>query len=98
MKSILSKNDVTKKEVVLDLNINLLGFDKNKRVQSFVNLIFRFGMIPMINKAIHFKRNQSNTFLKEIFQSIDKFKQKLRNIGWNNIKILQNINDVYQFL
>ena len=34
MKSILSKNDATKKEVVLidDFNINLLDFDKNKRV------------------------------------------------------------------
>ena len=44
MKSILSKNEVTKKEVILigDFNINLLDFDKNKRVQSFVNLMFRF--------------------------------------------------------
>ena len=28
-------------------------------------------------------------------QSIDKFKQKLRNIDWSNIKILQNDNDGY---
>ena len=44
MKSILSKNEATKKEVILigDFNINLLDFDKNKRVQSFVNLMFRF--------------------------------------------------------
>ena len=28
-------------------------------------------------------------------QSIDKFNQKLRNIDWNNIKILQNVNDAY---
>ena len=28
-------------------------------------------------------------------QSIDEFKQKLRNIDWNNIKILQNVNDAY---
>ena len=33
-----------------DFNINLFDFDKNKRVQSFVNLMFRFGMIPTINK------------------------------------------------
>ena len=48
IKSILSKNDVTKKEVALigDFNIDLLDFDKNKRVQSFANLMFRFGMIP----------------------------------------------------
>ena len=27
--------------------------------------------------------------------SIDKFKQKLRNIDWNNIKISRNVNDAY---
>ena len=31
--------------------MNLLDFDKNKRVQSFVNLMFRFGMIPTIKKS-----------------------------------------------
>ena len=37
MKSVLSKTDATKKEVLLigDFSINLLDFDKNKRVQSF---------------------------------------------------------------
>ena len=52
MKSILFKNEANKKEVVLIGNFNmiLLGFDKNKKVQSFVNLMFRFGMIPTINK------------------------------------------------
>ena len=35
-----------------------------------------------------FKRNISD-------QSIDKFKQKLRNIDWKNIKILRNVNEVY---
>ena len=28
-------------------------------------------------------------------QTIDRFKQKLRNIDWNIIKILQNANDAY---
>ena len=52
MKSILSKNEATKKEVIVtsDFNMNLLDFDKNKRVQSFLNLMFRFGMIRTINK------------------------------------------------
>ena len=59
MKSILSKNEVTKKEVILigDFSMNLLDFDKDKRVQSFVNLIFRFGMIPTINKPIRVTRH-----------------------------------------
>ena len=43
MKSILSKNKATKKEVILigDFDMNLLDFDENERVQSFVNLMFR---------------------------------------------------------
>ena len=35
-----------------------------------------------------FKRNISD-------QLIEKIKQKLRNIDWNNIKILRNVNDAY---
>ena len=52
MKSILSKNETPKKDVILigDFNMNLFDFDKNKGVQSFSNLMFRFGMIPTINK------------------------------------------------
>ena len=51
MKSVLSKNEASKKEVILigNFNINLLDFDSNKRAQSFVNLMFRFGMIPTIS-------------------------------------------------
>ena len=41
-----------------------------------------------ITEQYIFKRNISD-------QSIDKFKQKLRNIDWNNIKILRNVNDAY---
>ena len=143
MKSILSKNNVTNKEVILigDFNINL-DFDKNRRVQSFVNLMFRFGMIPTINKLTRVTRHSTtavdhvftNTIMDNIKiktivktdipdhftiffttknkidaespeqyifkrnisdQSIDKFNQNLRNIDWNNVKILQNVNDAY---
>ena len=41
-----------------------------------------------ITEQYIFKRNISD-------QSIDKFKQKLCNIDWNNIKILQNVDDAY---
>ena len=33
-----------------DFNSNLLDFETNKNVQSFVNLMFEFSMIPTINK------------------------------------------------
>ena len=142
MKSILSKNDADKKEMILlsDFNISLLDFHKNKRVQSCVTLIFRFGLIPIINKPtcvtrhtatvtdhvftntikdnieiktailktdisnyfpiIFATKNKIDAEIPEQFifkrnisdQSIDRFKEKLRNINWNNINILQNVN------
>ena len=63
VKNILSKNEATKKEVILidDFNINLLDFDKNKIVQSFVNLMFRFGMIPTMNKPTRVTRHTATT-------------------------------------
>ena len=64
MKSILYKNEATKKEVILigDFNINLIDFDKNKRVQSFVNPMFLFGMIPKINKSTRVTRHTTTAF------------------------------------
>ena len=43
-KSSHSKREISHKDVILagDFNINLLDFDTNKKVQNFVNLIFRF--------------------------------------------------------
>ena len=51
-KNSLSKREISHKDVILagDFNINLLDFDTNKKVQNFVNLMIRFGMIPTINK------------------------------------------------
>ena len=71
MKSILSKNEATKKEVIPigDFNMNLLDFDKNKRVQSFVDLMFRFGMIPTINKPTRVTRNTA-TAIDHVFTNI----------------------------
>ena len=38
---ILSINDILKKEVIIngDFNMNLLGFEQNKKVQNFVNIV-----------------------------------------------------------
>ena len=45
-----------------------------------------------ITEQYIFKRNISD-------QPIDKLKRNLRNIDWNNIKILRNVNHAYsQFL
>ena len=36
--------------MVGDFNINILDFNESKIVQNFVNLMFRHGLIPTINK------------------------------------------------
>ena len=58
-KNILSKREITNKELVLvgDLNINVLDFNESKMVQSFVNLMFRHGVIPTVNKPTRVTRN-----------------------------------------
>ena len=68
MKSILSKNETPKKDVILigDFNMNLFDFDKNKGVQSFSNLMFRFGMIPTINKPKRVTRHTA-TAIDHVF-------------------------------
>ena len=68
MESILSKNKATKKEMILigDFNMSLLDFDENKRVQSFANLMFRFGMIPTINKPTRVTRHTA-TAIDHVF-------------------------------
>ena len=57
-KSSLSKREISHKDIILagDLNINLLDFDANKKTQNFVNLMFRFGMIPTKNKPTRVTR------------------------------------------
>ena len=37
--------------LVGDFNINLLDLETNNKVQSFVNLMFEFSLIPTINKG-----------------------------------------------
>ena len=58
LKNSLSKLEISYKGVILagDLNITLLDFDANKKAQNFVNLMFRFGMIPTINKTMGITR------------------------------------------
>ena len=55
MESILSKNNAAKKEVILisDLNINLLDLIK---INKLMNFMFRFRMIPTINRPTRVTR------------------------------------------
>ena len=125
--------------LVRDFNINVLDFNESKMVQSFVNLMFRHGLILTVNKPTRVTRNTAtaidhiitisviNTEFKTgiiktdisdhfpiffIFKcvvdtteareefiykrnysgnSIDTFKQKLRNVNWNDMKQCKRI-------
>lgn len=52
------KRKISIKDINLarDFNINLLDFNTNKKVTSFMNLMFRFEMIPEINKSMRTAR------------------------------------------
>ena len=52
LQHLLLRHDVCKKEVFIkgDFNINLLDFENNNKVQSFVNLMFCCAMVPVINR------------------------------------------------
>ena len=62
-KTSLRKRDISNRNIILagDFNINLLDFEGNKKVQNFVNLIFRFGMILTINEPTHATKQTAST-------------------------------------
>ena len=145
LQGLLWRLDVCKREVLItgDFNINLLDSENNKKVQSFVNLMFRCGMIPVIIKpprvtthtATEIDRMLTNSIINTeiksaiikadisdhfpiLFvakvkvdvnikteqyilkrnisdQSIKKFKQKLRGVTWDDIKIFDSVNNSY---
>ena len=67
-KNLFAKNDTVNKYIVLagNFNLNLLDFENNRKVQDFINLMFRYGMIPTmshiitnVTKDTNFKVNKS---------------------------------------
>ena len=71
-KNVLSKRTITNKEIVLvgDFNINVLGFNENKMVQNFLNLMFRHGLIPTVNKPTRVTRKTTTAIDHIITNSI----------------------------
>ena len=59
LQDLLLRHDICKKEVFIkgDFNINFLDFENSKEVQSFVNLMFRCGMVPAVNKPTRVTRS-----------------------------------------
>ena len=69
-KVILTK-DVSRKELIIvgDFNLNLLDFCQNSKIRSFVNLMFRYGLISMINKPTRVTRKTA-TAIDHIYTNI----------------------------
>ena len=58
LQDLLSIDEVCKSKVLImgDFNINLLNYENNKKVQNFLNLMFRCGMVPAIDKPTRVTR------------------------------------------
>ena len=71
-KNILSKREITNKELVLvgDFSVNVLDFNESKMGQSFVNLMFRHGLIPTINKPTRATKNTATAIDHIIINSV----------------------------
>ena len=61
-KDLFSKYGKNLKNIVLagDFNINFLDFETNKNVQDFLNLMFRYNMIPLTNKSTRITKHSTN--------------------------------------
>ena len=81
-KNILSKREITNKELVLvgDFKINVLEFNESKMVQNFVNLMFPHGLIPTINKSTRVTRNTATAIDHIIPNSVINAEFKTRFI------------------
>ena len=57
--NLLSANDKTSKKNIfaVDLNINVLDYESNKKIQHFLSSMFQYNMIPTINKPTRVTRN-----------------------------------------
>ena len=66
-----------------NFNINLLDFENNKKNQSFVNLTFRCGMVPVINKPARVMRYTATGIDHMFTNSIIKTEIKsVINLQW----------------
>ena len=57
--NLLFANDKTSKNIIFagDLNINILGYEFNKKVQHFLSSMFQYNMTSNINKPTRVTRN-----------------------------------------
>ena len=87
-KSLLLKREISHRGIISarDFTVNLLDFHANKVVQSFVNFMFRFEVIPTINKPMHVTR-QTATVIDHITTN------SLMHTGFRSGIIITDISD-----
>ena len=85
LNKILSTNDILKKEVIMagDVNMNLLDFEQNKKIQNFLNIMFGHGMMPVINKPTRVTKNTARAIDHIFINSVitTKFKTGIIKSG-----------------
>ena len=72
VKTVIMSQDI----IAGDVNMNLLDFEQNKKVQTFLHIVFGHSMMPAINKPTRVTKNIA-TAIDHIFinsVSITKFK------------------------
>ena len=57
--NLLSANDKATKNIIFtgDLNINVLDYESNKKVQNFLSSMLQYNIIPAINKTTRVTKN-----------------------------------------
>ena len=70
MKVILQKLDASSKQcrIMGDFNLNILNTDKDPKTAEFVDLMFSYAMLPLINKPTR-STTHSNTCIDNIFSN-----------------------------
>ena len=79
LKKLLFKNKNSSKNyyIARDFNLNMLDYDKDKKVQGFLNLIYQNGVIPTTNKPTRVTRKTAvsidpiitNSFVENTFKT-----------------------------
>ena len=71
-KDLFSKNGKNLKDIVPagDFKFNLLDFETNKNVQDFLNLMFRYNMIPLTNKPTRVTKHSADAIDHIITNSV----------------------------
>ena len=80
-KNIFFKDNIIRKNIFLagDFNIKLLHFEQNKKVQNFINLTFRYGLVSTTNKPTRITKDTISAIDHIIRSSMSRYIWKFPN-------------------